>query len=177
MLYVYFVGDKTYWSDRDHSKLDKTPYYPAPAGVEVGTRCRLVNGKAVADPSSQIDLEEIRQIENKNRYTNKLINKLEKHKNTLIQTIPAHIRTAILGSEKQNPKTYTDTWQNFYQRCQNIRFDPDIIHELKAREAATWVVKRIEKISIQARKIKEQIKEMTIDELLEYDVTDWGIDE
>lgn len=65
MYFVYFINGKTNWSDTDYSIQDNTPYYPAPEGVEVGTRCKLVDGQAVADPLPQDELDKILEQQEK----------------------------------------------------------------------------------------------------------------
>lgn len=63
--FVFFEDGECRWSDTDDSEWDKTPYYPAPEGVEVGTRCKLVDGQAVADPLPQDELNKIREQQEK----------------------------------------------------------------------------------------------------------------
>lgn len=94
---------------------------------------------------------------------------LEDEANYRIQTIPPDIRSKILQREKTSPKTYKDTWQNFYQKCQNLRFDADIVHETDARKAATWVVERITFVSERKHTLKYALKSMTVDELELFD--------
>ncbi len=104
--------------------------------------------------------------------TMQLKNSVDREAKRRIQTIPAAVRSNVLGKKKENDKTYTDTWHNFYQRCQNIRFDADILHEKAAREAAKWVVERIETFTNKRDQIKERLDTLSVQELEGFDVTD-----
>lgn len=177
MHFVYFIEGKTNWSDTDYSIQDNTPYYPAPKGVEVGTRCKLVNGEAVADPIPQDELDKIREKEKLEYLLQLKINLLTKESDRRIQTIPAIRRSVIIGDKKENDKTYTDTWFHFHQRCQNILNDKER-YTLEERQSATWVIEQVEKYSAIKRKIKKQIKAMTYEQLQAFDPTDpaWWVD-
>ena len=172
-MYVYFVDGKSNWSDNDFSEQDSTPYYMAPEGIEIGTRCKITpKGDIVADPIPKEELAALKQQEEKEGYFSKACTSVDSIANRRIQTIPADKRTDILGEKKERAKTYTGTWQNFYQKCQNLRFDSDIIHKTEARQSATWVVMRITLYSQRKRAIKNALKKMGVDELKNFDAKD-----
>ena len=89
--------------------------------------------------------------------------------NKSIQTIPADIRTSVLERIKTRPKYYNETWQHFYQRCQNICHDQFELFYPEARKAARWVMERIEKHVILKKNLEEQMKNMTFDDLKSFD--------
>lgn len=178
------TGLQNYWCEKGNETSDESygffkgkksrgvGLYLAPDGFNPEGMCILNLETEEIHIASKKEIESIDKERKRQAVLAKVLLDLKKHKNRLIQTIPAHIRSAVLGSEKQNQKTYTDTWQNFYQRCQNVRFDPDILHEKQPREAATWVVSRIEKISNNARSIKKQIQAMSVEELELFKIED-----
>ena len=176
-MFVYFEEGQCIWSDADDSQWDKTPYYPAPEGVEVGTRCNIVDGVAVADPIPKEELDAIRAQEQWSEMFNQKLYDLKDECDTRIQTIPAGRRSAILQRRKSKSKTYKDTWQHFYQRCQNIRHDQKEIYDLELRQSATWVVERIETHAHIKNKIKEHMLTMSCEELQAFDPSDpaWGV--
>ena len=171
-MFVYFEEGKCIWSDADDSEWDKTPYYPAPEGVEVGTRCTIVDGVAVADPIPQEELDAQRAQDRWSEMFSQKMYELKNECDTRIQTIPAGRRSAILQRRKSKSKTYTDTWQHFYQRCQNIRHDQKEIYDLELRQSATWVVERIENHAHIKHQIKEHMLTMSYEQLQAFDPSD-----
>ena len=176
MYYVVFNESLTEWWDVDKSKFDGRQYYPAPTHIAPGTPCKLVDGKVVVMSKNEID--ELNKKQELKCLINNKIHTLTKECDRRIQTIPAERRTAIIGRRKNNDKHYTNTWQHFYQRCQNLRHDQDVMHPLDARQSAAWVVERIEKYSEIKDKLKKEILNMSYDQLQAFDPTDpaWWVD-
>ena len=172
-MYYIFLNEKgkCFWSDTDYSIQDQIPYYPAPEGVKVGTRCKIIDGVAVADPIPQNEIDEREAREQLGYLLDRKIRELTRECDRRIQTIPAVRRSVIIGDHKENAKTYTDTWFHFHQRCQNILNDKER-YTLQEQQSATWVVEQVEKYSAIKRKIKKDLKTMTYEELQAFDPKD-----
>ncbi len=141
MLYISFNENGiSEWFDFDNSLLDGRKYYPAPKEIPAGTQCKLVDDKFVILEKNEI--QELNKKQELKYLINNKIHELNKECDIVIQTVPAKIRTEVVGRLKTKSKHYCLTWQHFYQRCQNLRHDQDIVYQKEARQYATWVVER-----------------------------------
>jgi len=92
-----------------------------------------------------------------------IVNKIENEAKEIIQTVSADKRSSILATKKQKGKFYQSTWQNFYQKCQNIIFSEKSTK--KAKNDALFVIERIEKITIKKREIIKELENMNLEQL------------
>lgn len=128
--------------------------------------------KFYAYTKSEIDLSAIpenlqavfEQVKKNQLITNQLPAINEK-KDELIQTISAADRTIILSSEKTESKYYTSTWQNFYQRCQNIRFNPTLEVSDIQRNTANTIISNIDIYTNKKRDLLVYMQTLTITQL------------
>lgn len=184
------TGFQNYWCEKGNETKDESygffkgpkslgvGLYEAPDGFTLGDSCIINLKTEEIHIASENEVKEKEKEKKHNLLLELKIKLLTKECDRRIQTIPAERRTAIIGRRKNNDKHYTNTWQHFYQRCQNLRHDQDVMHPLDARQSAAWVVERIEKYSAIKRKIKKQIKAMTYEQLQAFDPTDpaWWVD-
>lgn len=178
------TGFQNYWCEKGNETSDESygffkgptslgvGLYVAPEGFTLGDNCiiDLETEKIKIGSESEVQVKE-KEMEHNLLLVLK-IKLLTEECDRRIQTIPAERRTAIIGRRKNKDKHYTDTWQHFYQRCQNLRHDQDVMHPLEARQSAAWVVERIEKHSEIKDKLKKQILNMSYDELKTFDPSD-----
>jgi hypothetical protein len=174
------TGFQNYWCAKGNETRDESynffkgskslgvGLYLAPDGFKPGDSCMIdfKTEKIKIASENEVKIKE-KEIEH-NLLLNLKIKLLNEEFDRRIQTIPAERRTAIIGRKKTNAKHYTETWQHFYQRCQNIRHDQKEIYPLDTRQSATWVVERIEKHSKIKDKIKKQILNMSFEELKDF---------
>jgi len=90
---------------------------------------------------------------------------INEKKDELIQTINASDRTMILGSLKTESKYYTDTWQLFYQRLQNIRFNPTLDFSNDQRTTADRLISSIDVYTEKKRLLLGHMQGLTIEQL------------
>ncbi len=90
---------------------------------------------------------------------------INERKDELIQTINASDRTMILGSLKTESKYYTDTWQLFYQRLQNIRFNPTLDVTNDQRVTADRLISQIDVFTEKKRLVIDHMQTLTITQL------------
>lgn len=90
---------------------------------------------------------------------------INEKKDELIQTINASDRTMILGSLKTESKYYTDTWPHFYQRLQNIRFNPTLDFSNDQRSKADFLISQIDVYTEKKRLVLDHMQTLTIEEL------------
>jgi hypothetical protein len=108
----------------------------------------------------------------KNKLINNFLPAINEKKDELIQTISANFRTIILGSEKTESKYYIDTWQNFYQRCQNIRFNPTLEVSDIQRTTANTIISNIDVFTEKKRLLILHMQTLTISELESFNPLD-----
>jgi len=90
---------------------------------------------------------------------------INEKKDELIQTINASDRTIILGSLKTESKYYTDTWPHFYQRLQNIRFNPTLDFSNDQRSKADFLISQIDVYTEKKRLVLDHMQTLTITQL------------
>ncbi len=116
-------------------------------------------------PAIVADLQGIFEQVKKNKLITDKLPAINEKKNELIQTISAADRTIILSSEKTESKYYTDTWQNFYQRCQNIRFNPTLEVSDIQRNTANTIISNIDIYTNKKRALLVYMQTLTIAQL------------
>lgn len=105
----------------------------------------------------------------KNQLITDQLPSINEKKDELIQTISAADRTIILGVEKTESKYYTNTWQNFYQRCQNIRFNPTLEVSDIQRTTANKIISNIDNYTNKKRVLLAHMQTLTIAQLEVFD--------
>ena len=115
------------------------------------------------------DLQGVFEQVKKNTLINNFLPSINEKKDELIQTISAAYRSIILGVEKTESKYYIGTWQNFYQRCQNIRFNPTLQVSDSQRNTAETIIINIDIFTQKKRILIEYMKTLTILQLEIFD--------
>ena len=158
-MFVYFEDGKCTWSDVDNAQWDKTPYYTAPEGVEVGTRCKIVDGVAVADPIPQEELDAMNRkvmydilLEMKIDETNsicedKILKKYSRDKQRNIDRDALHLKAL--------------------EAIDSNRLTPDEITWLETHKEMSRYINEQLKI---ARNLKTKIKALSFEELESFDI-------
>ncbi len=167
--YLYFDDRGRYQREAKLFKLGGAgAYYLAPEGYRHGSgHVHLVDG----EPVLFTDREQL---------IIKLIGDISKEKDRRIQTISADIRSDVLGRVKQYSKHYNNTWQHFYQRCQNVRFNMSSSVPVETLKAASLVLERIELYTSKANDLRESLASMPDDDLKAFDAKDdkhWEIED
>ena len=115
------------------------------------------------------DLQGVFEQVKKNKLITDKLPAINEKKDELIQTISANDRSIILGSAKSESKYYTDTWQNFYQRCQNIRFNPTLEVSDIQRTTANTIISNIDVYTEKKRLLIVHMQTLTIAQLKVFD--------
>lgn len=126
------------------------------------------------------DYKKINNLKNIiNEIRKEIKKKLDEVFNNRIQTIPADIRSAIIGHIKTNPKTYEgQNWYNFTQLCQNIQREFISSSALATSEqiqqvyASHWVIIRIQALSDKKRSLKQELTNMNAEDLCLFNFND-----
>ena len=111
------------------------------------------------------DLQGVFEQVKKNKLITDKLPAINEKKDELIQTISANDRSIILGSAKSESKYYTNTWQNFYQRCQNIRFNPTLEVSDIQRTTANTIISNIDVYTEKKRLLIVHMQTLTIAQL------------
>jgi len=176
------TGLQSYWCEKDNETKDESygffkgpkslgvGLYFAPDDFTLGDNCIINFETEEIHIGSENEVKEKEKERKHNLLLELKIKLLTKECNVVIQTIPPKIRTDVIGRLKTKSKHYLDTWQHFYQRCQNLRHDQDIVYQKEARQSASWVVERIEHVSKIKNSIKKEILSMSLEDIKKIDI-------
>ena len=159
-MFIYFDEEgKCFWSDTDYTIQDQIPYYPAPEGVEIGTRCKIIDGVAVADPIPQNEIDEANKKVRKEVLTKIKIEKANKI-----------CEKKILEKYSRDKQRNIDRDALHLKALEAIdatRLKPDEIEWLKTHKEMSRYIN--EQLGI-ARTLKSKIKTLSLEELESFNV-------